>query len=401
MKRSIIIIFFSFFFHGILFSQTQNLIKGIVTSAINGLPLSNCSVFINSTSKGTITNTHGEFILHNLPEGKYELIVSSIGYQTYSFEYDSKQLPLELKISLKQKSTELSEVTVEPTLKNGWRDWGKTFVENFIGTTENASSCSIKNIKVLRFWFSKKKNRLTVRADEPLIIENKALGYIIKYQLEDFYIDFITNITFYAGYPFFQEIDTSSRKIHHWKEERKNVFFGSLKHFIECLYDNKIVAQGFLIVRTKKILDTEKQRVKNIYSQLMPAADTFAVVNGQMVRINKNVVLPADSIAYYSNVLKREDYHEQYFSLTADSLVFSDSSAAKFIFFNDRLKVLYKNSAQTEYAQSEIYLTTPSSVQIAGNGMYYPAKEILVSGYWGRFEKIAKTLPLDYSPDEK
>src|SRR5580704_8763434 len=169
------------------FSQSADLIKGKVTDAATKSPLYECSVFINSTSKGTVTNSAGDFILQNLPEGKHQLIISSIGYQTFVYDFNSSDLPLDLNVTLNRKSTELSAFTVEPEVNDGWAIWGKTFLDNFIGTSDNATHCAIKNVKALHFYYSEKRNKLTVVADEPLIIENKSLGYAIKYQLEEFY----------------------------------------------------------------------------------------------------------------------------------------------------------------------------------------------------------------------
>ena len=204
-------------------AQSSNSIKGKITNRADGTAVSNCSIFINNTSKGTVTNAAGDFELMNVPAGKYQLIVSSIGYETFIYSFSSAQLPLNLKVSLTQKSTQLAAVVVEPALKNGWQIWGKTFIDNFIGTTPNAIDCTVKNTKALRFFFSKKKNKLTVHSDEPLIIQNKALGYVVKYQLEEFYCDFSTHVTLYLGYPFFQDMTASKNKMRHWKEERKKV----------------------------------------------------------------------------------------------------------------------------------------------------------------------------------
>ena len=118
---------------------------------------------------------------------------------------------MQLKIYLEPKATELEAVIVEPYEKDGWEKWGKFFIENFIGTTDAAKLCKIRNYKTLRFRHSKKKNILTAVADEPLIIENRELGYRITYQLEDFTYDFNENTLFYLGYTLFEDMakDTS------------------------------------------------------------------------------------------------------------------------------------------------------------------------------------------------
>jgi hypothetical protein len=197
-------------------------IQGKLVNAINGNPLPNCSVFINNTSKGTTSDSSGRFNLQHIPIGKYDLIISCIGYETEVVPFTNIQLPLDLRISLKHKVTELSAVTVQPFLKDGWAKWGRFFLNNFIGRTSNADQCKILNRKVLRFQYSSKHKRLTVLANEPLIIENKALGYLISYQLEEFTADMQQNQIIYLGYPHFTERDNDRKKVKEkWEANRQ------------------------------------------------------------------------------------------------------------------------------------------------------------------------------------
>ena len=178
-----------------------------------GKPFGGVSVFLNSTSKGTITRADGSFVLPGIPPGGYQLIISAIGYQNFVTEISTRNLPASLKVTLHTRASELAAVTVEPYLKDGWKKWGKFFLDNFVGTTENASSCSIKNKDVLRFRFYPKSRKLSVTAVEPLIIANKALGYDLEYRLESFSCDFSTNtIISYFGYPFFPRNDRREQR---------------------------------------------------------------------------------------------------------------------------------------------------------------------------------------------
>jgi carboxypeptidase-like protein len=398
MKRSFYITVYFLLICNWAFTQSLNSIKGKVTGAVNGLPVAGCSVFINSTSRGTVTDEKGEFILQNLPEGKYELIISSIGYETFVYDFSNKQFPLQLQITLKQKATELSAVTVEPFEKDGWQHWGKTFLDNFIGKTDNAQKCTIKNYKVLRFRFSKKNNRLTVSADEPLIIENKALGYFIKYQLEEFYCDFKNRVTLYLGYPLFQQMDASRKKQMRWEEKRRNVYFGSIIHFMKSLYHSQLQEQGFQVIRNLQITNIEKQRVKELYKSIIPAADTFQVHDGAISLVSTKKIFSADSASYYNSVLTQPDFYNKYILLTADSLVSVNEDGTKSIFFTGKLHIIY-NSKDKPNLQSEIYLVTPSPVYIEKNGGYYPPQEMIASGYWGFNEKVSNELPIDFSTD--
>src|SRR5580704_14812260 len=188
--------------------SSGSMLSGSVRDSASGKPVPGVSVFLNSTSKGTVTHDDGSFILTGIPPGRYQLVVSAIGYATIAMEITTRRLPPSLKITLRHQASELAAVTVEPYLKNGWKKWGKLFWDNFIGTTDNASSCSIKNKDALRFRYYLKSRKLTVSAVEPLIITNKALGYDLEYRLESFEYDWTTNIISYYGYPFFREMST-------------------------------------------------------------------------------------------------------------------------------------------------------------------------------------------------
>jgi len=245
-----------------LFAQS-NYIKGKIINGETGAAIPNASVFITNTSKGTVSNSAGDFELDNVPEGSYDLVVSCISFETQAYTYRANQLPLRIQIQMKPKADELKEVVIEPYEKNGWETWGKFFTENFIGTSANAGSCTIKNYQALHFRNSKKKNLLTVTAEEPLIIENKALGYKIQYQLEGFSYDFDKNILLYFGYTLFSELNKKAAKA--WQlKNRQQAYNGSIAHFMRSLYNNRLLEEGFEVKRLIKTPNLEKERVKKI-----------------------------------------------------------------------------------------------------------------------------------------
>ncbi|MFA9388343.1 MAG: carboxypeptidase-like regulatory domain-containing protein [Prolixibacteraceae bacterium] len=85
-------------------------INGKVTDASTGEDLIGATLYIKSLGTGTITNTYGFYSL-SVPQGKYQLSVSFLGYQTYIIELklDTDQ---SLNIELTPNDTELQEVTV-------------------------------------------------------------------------------------------------------------------------------------------------------------------------------------------------------------------------------------------------------------------------------------------------
>src|SRR6187402_863245 len=112
-----------------------NVLTGMIRDSANGKPLPGVSIFLNGTSKGTVSRNDGSFALQGFPEGRYQLIISAIGYATYVTEINSHNLPPSLKVSLHGTADELAAITIEPYLKDGWSKYGKTFLQYFIGTT--------------------------------------------------------------------------------------------------------------------------------------------------------------------------------------------------------------------------------------------------------------------------
>src|SRR5438046_184732 len=91
-----------------IFSTRAQSLSGKVTDSITGKPVSGSSVYLNTSSIGTATTESGTFLLKRIPHGKWDLIVSAIGYDTYILRISSDSLPPELKIRLRENVTEIS-----------------------------------------------------------------------------------------------------------------------------------------------------------------------------------------------------------------------------------------------------------------------------------------------------
>ena len=374
---------------GVLAQPPGNTLTGSVKDSATGKSLAGISVFLNSTSKGTVTRADGTFVLPGIPPGRYQMIVSAIGYETIVIEISSRSLPPPLKIALRVKASELEAVTVEPYLKDGWQRYGKFFLDNFIGTTDNASSCSIKNRKVLRFHFYPKSKRLSVTATDPLIIENKALGYDLEYRLERFVCDYSTNIVSYFGYPLFREMtaDFSSIQLK-WEARRRLAYLGSLMHFMRTLYKDQLRQEGFIVEHEINVPNVEKQRVTAIYRP----------------NITKTDSIPIDTLHHYWEVLRQPDFFIQKVR-SYDGLLTIHPDQTRSLFFTGDCTIIFGNGhLGIAYQQSELRLMDLQPIEIGENGSYYPSQEVLTLGNWSKTETIANLLPRDfemYGPTNK
>ena len=346
-----------------LFGQEKSIITGKVTNAQTGVSIANASVYIANTSQGSMTNTNGLFELKNIPSGNYELVISCIGYTTKSFSFSSDKLPMKIDAQLQTNATELAAVTVLAFEKNGWEKWGHTFLDNFIGTSSVARLVNITNFDVIRFRFSTKDNTLTASANETLLIENPALGYRIKYDLDKFIFDTAAHTTFFQGHCLFEDMFKDSKKItKRLIKNRKEAYQGSMMHFMRSLYNKKLVEEGFEVHK--------------------------AAMN------KKGFLVTSQAL------------------LTSDSIVFAGPDSSRLLYFKSFLSIMYKNAkADNNYVNPEsgtaggwrqfsvINLQSEKPVTIGYNGNYTPPLNIFSQGYWAWNEKIGHLLPLDY--DEK
>jgi hypothetical protein len=259
------------------FSQaTHYVVNGKVIDKASKQPLSGASVFAQNTTFGVATDAEGNFNL-KLPNGGYELAVTFTGYQTESVRIstagdDSKNMQIEM--TPKEKSLEEVSVVVSSEVKDGWQKYGSFFTENFIGKTQFSKQCLIQNPEVLKFYFSKKRNRLKVLANEPLVIINNALGYKINFAIDSFTYEYTNNIAQFTGYPLFEEMPGTPDQKTAWQVNRERTYEGSLLHFMRSFFDKTLDEEGFEVQFIVK--NNQKEMpvpLKNAYGALNYSKD--------------------------------------------------------------------------------------------------------------------------------
>src|SRR5690348_6893074 len=134
---------------------SQKIIRGMLLDSGRNKPIPNASIFLSNTSLGTRADDEGNFTL-TIPQGKYDLVISSIGYNTFSTSISSADTLSFLAVHLNPKVEEMEAVVIEPWLRDGWDRYGRIFTDYFIGTGVDAQHCRITNPEVIRFRYSSK-----------------------------------------------------------------------------------------------------------------------------------------------------------------------------------------------------------------------------------------------------
>jgi hypothetical protein len=351
-----------FFFFTIIglhsFAQQEFTVSGKVTDSSGVTPLAGASVFCQNTTFGTASNSEGVFNL-KLPNGGYDLIISYTGYETQVVRISASHSS-NLSIVLKPKDKSLQEISIVGSneVPDGLAKYGKFFTDNFIGSDTNAARSTIQNPEVLQFYFSKKRNRLKVKAKEDLIILNEALGYKVKFQLDSFAHDYGTGLSVYTGFPFYEELAGTDEQKAAWKQNREKAYLGSRLHFMRSWYARNLEKDGFSIEQ----VDSTSKTLKTT-----PIGNTY------------------DSSLY--RVIENNDIEINY---------------------NGRMRILYKNALPDPQYMRENKMSAAITAQISildisdgfviqQNGYFYDQNDVINIGYWS-WEKLADELPYDFIP---
>jgi hypothetical protein len=353
--------FFLFSFTILCFANVnaQFTVTGVVLDSSSREPLNGASVFAQNTTLGTATNKQGGFTLA-LKAGGYDLIISYTGYQTQQIKITATD-NINLEILMVKEEKSMSEVIIKSSneVTNGWEKYGDFFTKNFIGATPNARECVLQNPQVLKFYFSKRQNKLKVLATEPLQISNRALGYNLNYQLDSFVYFYNTDINSYRGYCLYSEMDGSDSLKRIWFRNRMNAYYGSKMHFLRSYYDSTLNQEGYII----SMLDSTN-------------ATKFNII--------------------------KDPYDTNYYGAI-------DSTMEVEVWFPRKLNVTYaKKRPEAEYLKKfnlpknlvvqVSYVDLKDAIAIKENGYYYDQKDWVNQGYWS-WKNLADQLPYDYIPD--
>ncbi|MES3629671.1 MAG: carboxypeptidase-like regulatory domain-containing protein [Longimonas sp.] len=231
-------------------APTPAVFQGTVVHAETGEPLPGVHVFLAGTTTGAATDRNGTFSFTTRARGAHRLYVSMVG-----FEPEQRDLVLRsgarhtLHLQLAPSTVALDAITVEAERTRSWRRSLQRFEELFIGTSEYADAVTLLNPEVLRFsrsWWGP----FQAHASAPLVIENRALGYRIRYHLDEF--ESRGSILRWDGEPFFELLTPSSeQEAERWRQRREEAFRGSFRHFMLALLYDRVSEEGFAMHRVR------------------------------------------------------------------------------------------------------------------------------------------------------
>jgi len=388
--------------------QTTAVLTGSVTDATTGKPLPFANVYLNGSTRGAVTNEKGFYTLAGVPLGTVEIAASFVGYQptTQTIRFDNTT-PQKANFSLKPSEQTLDAVTVRGNPKQ-WERHLRQFKKQFFGEPFGGQ-CWLVNSEILNFKAD--KAHLYATANEPLIIDNQALGYRIIYALHHF--DAAASGDVYsAGTARFEELKPENeRQANQFKRNRLMAYKGSIRHLMASLINNTFEQAGFMVYQedVTKMISLESRTITltaaiNDHKRLIPLKTSTAIQPGRLAT-ERRLVSPMKLIVFYTNATSRfSPYPDARYAytemrlprgqlqMTVDGVItMPEGMEAKGSMGNDRLSTLLPADWKPEGVEKEAL----SNSQLATRGKLAPPDarlERITAAFNGRFKLLAPTL---------
>ncbi len=338
-----------------LLSQQKYSITGRIIDARSKVAIPFANVYVEGSTIGTQSNEDGTFVLQKLPATKFRLIASVVGYLPYSEEINLLSGDVIREIALEENVKFLGEVKVSARRDKLWERQLKIFEREFLGTDFNRKLVSIRNLEVLDFV--QNGDTLRAYANTPLVIDNKLLGYIYHFILENF--EFRTNRVAYQGIGRFELRDLGDVPLQQrYERNREKAYFGSLKHFLKASLTGTWEQDGF----------------KCTY------------INTEQTQTTKELNFGYNQVITTSNTI---------YPYKPQESVFATDQAQQYLLILDcPLQIIYQQANRNEVSN----IKQNGNILVSADGDLMDPYSILTLGAMGR-NRVAKTLPFDYEPN--
>ncbi|MEO3404001.1 carboxypeptidase-like regulatory domain-containing protein [Mucilaginibacter sp. CAU 1740] len=351
---------------GIGFAQLK--ITGKVINMTDTKPVPNASVFLNNAQVGNKTADDGTFTLSNVKPGKYDFIISVVGYETYTYSLQVNASNVDLgTITIIPKTFQLNEVKIRPDPNR--ERYYTIFRRQFLGTSANANDCKILNSDVLDFDYDENTHVLKATSHDFMEIENKALGYRIKYKLTNFNYTSSIQLLYYEGISTFEEMNGSYRQKRKWNRLRQYAYLGSPMHFYRSAIKGTLDSENFIVRR--------------------------------LIRKPNPAYRGGPNNKYLQSLINTPLQRPEFFMFTdKEGLYAIGCTDCLYVMYTKRgqnpSNVIFKPIDMPDNATTIIAFDEPHAF-FDSNGIVANPHSIIYEGDWGE-SRVADLLPVDYEP---
>ena len=337
-------------------------IKGKIVDEKN-IPLEFVSVYINSTSIFTSTDSLGRFTM-TVPSSKidFELVVSLVGFLVQKQKFNHQTLPKFL--SIKLKSNNLGEVVIKARQDRFWKRKWQIFKSGLLGENGFSRNCTIEDKENIHLSLDENEKFVLANSAQPFVVINKALGYKIHVDLYQFSSDG-KNINYSASKYFEEDLDKEGEAKQ--LRNRKKAFAATPNFFLHSLAKSTLEETNFEVFQIKDMLD----------NYLGKTTVAQQIAEGRLLKVQLS------------------DFYK-YDSLTNTNIIFSE---LPLLVFNKNEYNYYKNPfSDYSYMFSKIILPN-FFAKFNDSGFLTVPNGITFYYQWGN-EGLASSLPVNYVVDE-
>ncbi|WP_158612049.1 hypothetical protein, partial [Paenimyroides tangerinum] len=292
------------------------------------------------------------------------VVIDYVGYVTYLIPKEDLNTP-NLTIYLKPSDENLAEMIIHKSPFSR-KEMMECFKKYFLGTTPNGKGCKILNEDDIVLYYDLRTFTLRAEASEPIVIENKNLGYRVNFYLTDFNANFqMKSLVHYAylnssfnGYTYFEDISKDSKNI---KEHLFLTYKKGVPYMLKALATDKLKEEGYGFYVNKFPVDEKSY---------------FAVTeldNGYIINLLKRPTIKRKKVKSLSS-FGRE--------MTDDDFEMVDE-------FTDLILLNKNNNNQT------IFVFVDDEITIDLNGNLLNTNGLYFGGHHGNL-KLGDMLPVDY-----
>ncbi|MBS1639861.1 MAG: carboxypeptidase-like regulatory domain-containing protein [Bacteroidetes bacterium] len=371
-------------------SSAQNItIQGTVVDAATATPVSNALVFINQSTHGKITDSIGTFLLTDVNETHFEIVVYAKQYEPIIYRFTKNQINKKIKFELTKQQV-VKQPKTDSLLANNILKWQQIFLQEFLGTSTNADDCYVANLSALIFTVDTATHFINVTATEPLQIFNESLGYYITCYLHECTLTEKQELNSVEYYTWYKPSTTKREElITKWKTRRHDAYDASVMQFMRAFYKGTINTNGYSI---KKITRYYEDDSPNLFDNAKKMSRASAVQTEAIATTNNEY-----KYRKFIEVIDKEE-------LPIEKITRIDTlNNAKIFVGGNRYQILYKskisrlfyNNGTNEMLTITSNLNLTDNLLIFSSGRFFDDTQLNIQGYW-HLLRLADILPFDY-----
>ena len=335
----------------------------MVKDKTTGAPVIFAHVYLANTTQGTTSEADGHFVLSRVPPGEFTLVCSMVGYEPFLYNIQVMEgRSMEMNIELSPSRQVLDEIELKGNEDRKWNRQFRIFERELLGDVPNAVRCEIMNPWVVDFETKKFEDFFSAHADQPLVIQNRILGYQITFLLRQF--EMTGGQLIYIGFPSFEALNVDDWDyVENFLRNREDTFKGSTRHFFYALIQDQLEEEGFKVYRATREYDADWP-------------------NRLSEAVNAGYLRPLED----SEILIDPDWEGNFKIYTGDILE---------IHYTKRL---WGRSPYTDAPFEVSRITINDPLMVARHGYVFNPYSFIVYGYLAQ-ERVANMLPFEYGSE--